>query len=182
MMSSADAAEVVEERNLNTEYRVTDEQVESLNGAGWALVPGLLGKDVVDEIRAHLAKGTELGPVSGPYDVKISLVRRQGMCWSDPSLRRIATSRRIASAVVQFMKQPAALLAQDISFNKPAGGGVARLHQDYSYFPCVRKGGLTLWIALVDQTEDMGPINYLEASHLEGPLGYIDPTVNLQDT
>jgi ectoine hydroxylase-related dioxygenase (phytanoyl-CoA dioxygenase family) len=34
-----------------------------------------------------------------------------------------------------------------------------------------RWGEVTLWIALVDLTEDMGPLYYVKRSHKDGPLG-----------
>jgi len=83
--------------------------------------------------------------------------------------------------VVRFTKQPAALLAQDISFNKESGSGQSYWHQDYSYFPCDRKGGLTVWVALVDLSEDMGPIRYMEA-RISRTARLHPPPADLRDT
>src|SRR5690606_24181559 len=67
-----------------------------------------------------------------------------------------------------------ALFCQDISFFKPEGASAIPYHQDYSYWPFDRKGCVTLWIALVDLTPEMGPLRYLKGSHHEGPLGLIE--------
>lgn len=165
---------------LDAEYPVSEEQVTSLYGQGWAPVPGLLGKGVVEGIRARLAKERprDNDAVTQSYRANDKGPRvvntnrsHEAMAWRDPFFKQVATSRRLASAAVQLMKQPHALLAQDISFIKPAGSGRTQPHQDYAYFPLDRKGTVTLWIALVDMSEDMGPLHYVEGSHLEGPLG-----------
>ena len=73
------------------------------------------------------------------------------------------------------MKQPTAIFAHDSSFFKPPGAPELSFHQDHSHLPFDRHGCVTLWIALVDMSEDMGPLRYLEGSHHEGPLGLRDP-------
>lgn len=186
-MANTDAKGLVEHEGLDSVYPVSDEQVDQLWEVGWTLVPGLAERALADEIRAHLAKGQELSRPAGfagadSFEVKTALTRREGMCWKDPFLRSVATSRRVASAVLRFMRQPTALLAHDMSFNKTAGGGVTRLHQDLPYHPWDRVGGVTVWISLVDQSADTGPIHFLERSHREGPLGFADPSVDLLDT
>jgi ectoine hydroxylase-related dioxygenase (phytanoyl-CoA dioxygenase family) len=185
-MGGTDVSEVDENQALSTKYPLTAEQVAQLHETGWVHLPGLLIQEVVEQIRAHLAETPELSrpagfPGADSFETKTALTRREGLCWQDPFMRRIATSRRIASAVVGLMKRETALLAADMSFNKAAEGGDTKLHQDYPYYPWDRAGGLTVWIALVDMTEDMGPIQYLEGSHREGPLGFADPSVDILD-
>lgn len=165
---------------LDVEYPVSEEQVTSLQQAGWAPVPGLLSQPVVEELRRRLAataprnndavtqsyRQSDAGP-----KVQNTNVSHEAMAWRDPFFKQVATSPRVASAAVRLMGRPEALLAQDISFIKPGGSGRTQPHQDYAYFPLDRKGTVTLWIALVDMSENMGPLHYLEGSHLEGPLG-----------
>jgi ectoine hydroxylase-related dioxygenase (phytanoyl-CoA dioxygenase family) len=160
---------------LEDEYPVTDEQVASLHEQGWASLPNLLTKDAVETIRSRLAaqelRGRNSGPSDGPENPNYN---HEAMAWRDPVFRDIATSRRIASAATRLMKQETVLFVQDLSFFKPAHGSLSGYHQDYSYWPFDRKGTITVWVALVDVSEDMGPLRYLEGSHLEGPLGFDD--------
>lgn len=189
-MVETGTTESVDEGTLGIAYRVTDEQVAHLRERGWAYVPGLLDSTVVAEVRSHLIGHPEVtrlagfgseAPDSGAYETKTALTRREGLCWSTPFMRAVATSRRFGSLVTGLMQEPTALLAADMGFNKAAEGGDTKLHQDYPYYPWDRAHGLTIWIALVDMTEDMGPIHYLEGSHREGPLGFANPAVELLD-
>jgi hypothetical protein len=179
-MATGHVTETVDELGLDAEYPLTDDQVECLHEHGWAPLPGLLSKEAVEEARARLV-GQELRPgsaggtgsVGAPsVGVKNPNINHHALAWKDPYYHRLATSRRVAGTAVRLMKEPTALLSQDASFIKPREGGPTNPHQDYCYKPLDRWGEVTLWIALVELTENMGPLYYLEGSHREGPLGF----------
>jgi hypothetical protein len=179
---------------LSVDYEITEAQISSLHEHSWARLPGLLSSDVVEEIRQRLAftpqrpKGavsksfgkTDTPPEDAP-DMQSTNISHDSMAWHDDFFGAVATSRRVAGTAVRLMKQPSALLAQDASFIKPPGGTPSHLHQDFSYFPLDRRGEVSLWIALVDMSEEMGPLHYLEYSHLDGPLG-IDDGTDIRET
>jgi hypothetical protein len=160
---------------LEDDYGVTTEQVVHFYEKGWVSLPRLLNKEAVETLRGRLAtaetRSQKRGPSGGPASPNIN---HDEMAWRDPVFHDVATSRRMASAATALMKQDAVLFVEDVSFFKPAHGSASRFHQDFSYWPFDRKGAITVWIALVDMSEDMGPLRYLEGSHLEGPLGFDD--------
>ncbi|OLT23118.1 hypothetical protein BJF78_06995 [Pseudonocardia sp. CNS-139] len=181
---------------LDSAYTVPDAEIANLHEHGWARLPGLLNAEVVAELRRRLADeplrpldalgksyrklggntaaDTDSEPVKF-LDHELDSKHNQnheGMAWRNPFFRRVGTSRRVAGAAVQLMRRDRAVFIQDISFFKPGGGGSpTAMHQDYASWPFDRKGAITIWIALVDVSEDMGPLAYLEDSHREGPLG-----------
>jgi hypothetical protein len=159
---------------LETDYKVTAEQIASLNEHGWASIPGLLDKAVVEELRVAL--GTVKGWSDNAGYTGLSVAYSAG--WQSPVVRAVATSRRLASTILGLSEQETTIFAQDVSFFKNPGSPTILLHQDSAHFPFDRKGCLTLWVALVDMTEDMGTLHYLDGSHLEGPLGFVgDPEI-----
>jgi hypothetical protein len=199
--SSRAAEEISDERGrelalLDTEYVVPEETVANLHAHGWARLPGLLDAAVVTELRERLAAeplrpldalgksyrgvgadapaSTDAEPVQF-LDHELDSKHNQnheGMAWRNEFFRRVGTSRRIAGTAVQLMRREQAVFIQDISFFKPGGGGSpTAMHQDYASWPFDRKGAITIWIALIDVAANMGPLAYLEDSHLEGPLG-----------
>ncbi|MGC0367404.1 hypothetical protein ABH922_005456 [Rhodococcus sp. 27YEA15] len=201
MTQSSSATEIHDERRndlplLDTDYVVPEGEIENLHAHGWARLPGLLDTSVVTELRERLAAeplrpldalgksyrrasgdtsaDTEEQPVKF-LDHELDSKHNQnheGMAWRNDFFRRVGTSRRISGAAVQLMRREQAAFIQDISFFKPGGGGSpTAMHQDYASWPFDRKGAITIWIALVDVAENMGPLAYLEDSHLEGPLG-----------
>jgi hypothetical protein len=162
---------------LDTSYEITGEHVEALNRDSWVALPGLLDLATVNSVRQVLG-ATELSEIiSGPSEYRTestTLHIREGASWDNPYLKSVVTSQRLASAVTALMEQPDALVTHDISFFQLVGSGGTPFHQDYSYQPFDRKGTVTLWIALVDLTPEMGPLRYLRGSHHEGPLGLIE--------
>lgn len=176
-MSAVTREGAIDERDLETAYAVSDEQIASLYRDGWALLPGLLDQDTVAKIRTIFGASDPSPIITGPAEVKTeseTLVIHEGRSWENPELSSILTSRRVGSAVTALMRQPDALLTHDIAFFQLVGSPGTPFHQDYSYQPFDRKGTLTLWIALVDLTPEMGPLRYLKGSHHEGPLGLIE--------
>ncbi len=176
-MSMTDARTELGDRDLETPYPITAAQVRSLQEDSWASLPGLLDADTAAELRDALLAAEPRTTISGPTKPAAdpaALLSHEGVAWRDPRVRRIATSRRLSSAVVALIEQTDALFCQDISFFKPEGAKPIPYHQDYSYWPFDRKGCVTLWIALVDLTPEMGPLRYLKGSHREGPLGLIE--------
>jgi len=167
-----------DDRALDSTYPISAEQIESLHSKSWALLPGLLSKEEVTKLRDALLAAPSRTHVSGP-DKKLAdpemLLSHEAVAWKDAYIRSVVTSRRLSSAVVGLLKQPDAIFVQDISFFKPVGAREIPFHQDYSYWPFDREGSVTLWIALDDMTEEMGPLRYLAGSHREGPLGLIEP-------
>jgi ectoine hydroxylase-related dioxygenase (phytanoyl-CoA dioxygenase family) len=160
---------------LSDEYPVTEEQVASLHERSWAYLPNLLTEDAVHTIRTRLATAESRSQKRGPRDGPTSPnINHDEMAWRDPAFLEIATSRRVSSAATVLMRQESVLFVEDVSFFKPARGSPSRFHQDFAYWPFDRKGTITIWVALVDMSEDMGPLRYLEGSHLEGPLGFDD--------
>ena len=160
---------------LGSDYEVSDAQRADLNAHGWTPVPGLLDQAVIDAIRASLADVTTMDAGEAALIVKYS------GGWEQPFMRGIATSRRFGSAVAGLTGEPVSVFAQDVSFFKDPGCPHIVFHQDHSHFPFDRRGCLSLWVALVDMTEEMGSLRYLEGSHLEGPLGFQSDSVGDPD-
>ena len=183
-MSMTEARTETGDRGLDTPYPITSEQVRSLQEDSWASLPGLLDADTAAQLRDALLAAEPRTTISGPTKPAAdaaALLSHEGVAWKDPFIRSIATSTRLSSAVVALIEQTDALFCQDISFFKPEGANPIPYHQDYSYWPFDRKGCVTLWIALVDLTPEMGPLRYLKGSHREGPLGLIEPR-DIRDT
>jgi hypothetical protein len=176
-VSTAARDEAAPAQGLDSSYPISDKQLASLHQDSWALLPGLLDPQTVQRVREVLGAAEPSPIISGPQETLTesdTLVIREGYSWSEPYLRQVFTSRRLSSAVTALTQQPDALITHDISFFQLVGSPGTPYHQDYSYQPFDRKGSLTLWIALADMTEEMGPLRYLRGSHLEGPLGLIE--------
>ena len=87
----------------------------------------------------------------------------------DVDFRALATSPiigRIVSRLASWAN--GARLAQDQIWHKPPGSPPLVFHRDSPYFMFLPNDVVTVWIALDDMTDELGPLEYVRGSHLWG--------------
>ncbi len=89
---------------------------------------------------------------------------------ADDLIQAAVTSPRIGAIAAQLIGADGIRLWHDQYLRKPAhGGGIVTWHQDWMFWQAIdRCRTVTCWIALADVTLDMGPMVFLEGSHLDG--------------
>lgn len=87
------------------------------------------------------------------------------------SARQVVFNRRWASIAAQLLGAPSVRLYHDQALFKPPGADRTPWHQDRYYWPLDTDLTVTMWLPLVDVTEDMGPTRFASTSHHAGPLG-----------
>lgn len=75
---------------------------------------------------------------------------------------------RLGSVACAAIERSELVLFHDHLLHKPPGGEDMAWHQDFSYLPIDRGGGVTLWVALDDIDEENGCLYYLMGSHRLG--------------
>lgn len=137
-----------------------DDPREAFARLGAAPLGRLLDDDQLAAVRAAFAEVLPLG-VTGPYATIVH----------DP-WRKAATLAALVPALAAraaaAIGVPGLVLFHDHLLHKPPGGDDMAWHQDFSYLPLDRPGGLTLWIALDDIAEDNGCLYYVFGTHLLG--------------
>jgi ectoine hydroxylase-related dioxygenase (phytanoyl-CoA dioxygenase family) len=83
----------------------------------------------------------------------------------------IVFSRHFASVAAQLLGVPSVRLYHDQALFKPPGADRTPWHQDRYYWPLETDRSLTMWMPLVDVTEEMGPIAFASGSHRADDLG-----------
>lgn len=93
---------------------------------------------------------------------------------SDNLFHQLVTTEILGYIVSKLMKWPhGARLAQDQIWAKPPGATCLAYHRDSPYFMFSPHSVCTVWIALDDMIDDLGPITYVKGSHLwnDGRIG-----------
>ncbi len=164
--------------DLDQEYGISDENITKFRQDGWAPLPGLLDPGLANEILERLVGSENLVKPSSTEkwmtenDYSKVLRMHDGMAWKDAWFKEIALSPRLTSLALKLMGKEEGLFIHDMSFFKPGTEGEPTPHhQDFCHWPFDRTGAFTIWIALTDIDEDMGPLYFLPGSHREGPLG-----------
>ena len=88
----------------------------------------------------------------------------------DDRAREIVFDRRFAAVAAQILGVDSVRLYHDQALFKPAGAGRTPWHQDRYYWPLDTDLTVTMWLPLVDVTDDMGPMFFASGSHLAKDL------------
>ena len=88
---------------------------------------------------------------------------------SDNQFYQLATQQEIGEMVAKLAGwEHGARLAQDQVWAKPPGSPPLVFHRDSPYFMFTPDDVVTVWIALDDMDEELGPLEYVRHSHLWG--------------
>lgn len=88
---------------------------------------------------------------------------------ADSMFRKLETHPRLGRLVAQLAGWEAgARLAQDQVWAKPPGAPPLVFHRDSPYFMFQPDDVVTVWFALDDMDEELGPLQYVRGSHLWG--------------
>jgi ectoine hydroxylase-related dioxygenase (phytanoyl-CoA dioxygenase family) len=87
----------------------------------------------------------------------------------DNEFYKLATQQEIGETVAKLAGwEHGARLAQDQVWAKPPGSPPLVFHRDSPYFMFTPDDVVTVWIALDDMAEELGPLEYVRHSHLWG--------------
>ena len=89
----------------------------------------------------------------------------------DPRILRLSRARRFAKLAADLMGADAVRVFLDEAFFKEPGGGTTPWHQDQTTFPFHAERALTMWIPLMEVTEELGLLRFARGSHHEGQIG-----------
>lgn len=87
---------------------------------------------------------------------------------ADSIFRKLETSHELGSLVAQLAGWDGVRLAQDQVWAKPPGAPPLVFHRDSPYFMFEPADVVTVWFALDDMDEELGPLEYVKGSHTWG--------------
>lgn len=107
--------------------------------------------------------GKQPPPLGGPSKRTLQVIN----CWkADTAFARLVRSPTLGKIVADLAGWPAgARVANDQVWAKPPGAAPLTFHRDSPYFDFVPSDVATVWIALDDMDEELGPLEYVRASH-----------------
>lgn len=142
--------------------------------AGHATVRGLISATELAEWRPIISRVVTgyRTDSQGRIDDYSKLFTQVTNVWRlDEHARRIVFDRRLAAAAAEFLGVDSVRLYHDQALFKPSGAARTPWHQDRYYWPLDTDRTATIWLPLVDVTEDMGPMIFATGSHRLDNLG-----------
>lgn len=177
-----DVANVKDQEFADDVRQVSPEEVQFFRENGWVKLDGLMSSDLAEKLRhqiVEVAAGRGGRTTHEPVDSEYVTAEANGLSGvnfreSDDFIGRLAIARVFGEVTAELIGVRPLRLWSDSVFGKLGGGKDQRgtpWHQDYPSLPFDRAIGCQIWIAAVEITPDMGPLQHLSGSHREPPLG-----------
>ncbi len=142
---------------------------------GFVALPPILPPSAIDAlVEALSAWSQQAPPATNEYGILQFNLHQQL-----PRFQAVLMESALGALAASLLGVESVTLFQDNLIWKPPGTtGRVQWHQDYAYWPLSAPGGLTMWLALDDVTEEMGCLQYIPGSQAEGekqPTNFISP-------
>lgn len=162
--------------DLNTLKNVSDHQVESFRKNGHLLIPGILDQEEVAYYRnvinrATKANNTETRRLEDRDTYGKAFLQIMNLWEVDPAVANFTLARRFGKIAADLLGVDSVRLYHDQALYKEPRGGHTPWHQDQYYWPLDTPDTVTMWMPLVDITEDMGMLTFASGSHKAGFTG-----------
>jgi len=167
---------------LSEDYAVSPEHIEQYRQDGHVLLRGILSPQGVALWRPRivntaLGHNTENRPLEQRDTHGKAFLQTFNLWELDPDARAFVLARRFAKIAADLLGVDAVRVYHDQALFKEPGGGPTPWHQDQYYWPLDTTNTVTMWMPLVDASEEMGTLQFATKTHAEGDLG----TFNLSD-
>ncbi|HEY4288144.1 MAG TPA: phytanoyl-CoA dioxygenase family protein [Puia sp.] len=88
----------------------------------------------------------------------------------DDGVRQFTLAKRFAKIAAGLLGVQNVRIYHDQALYKEPGGGFTPWHQDQYYWPLSTNNIITMWMPLIDITEEMGMLTFASGSHKEGAV------------
>lgn len=159
--------------NLHEEYPLSMDQIKSYQDKGHIVLrqvasSGEIGfyepiiSNLVKELNYH-NKPLEERDTYGKAFIQISNLWRRS-----EAVRQFVLAKRFAKIAADLMGVDGVRIYHDQALFKEPGGGYTPWHQDQIYWPLDTDKTITMWMPLVDISEEVGSMTFASTSHTQG--------------
>lgn len=167
--------------DLNEFYNITVEKIDYFKQNGHVLLRNVCSKKEITVYRDLLKKTSfdqfpDIPKMDDrpEEDFSRAFIQTFNLHEHDPSLKTFCLSPRFGKISADLMQVRAVRLYYNKAMFKEPSSWITPWHQDGPHWPITSNNMLTMWIALVDITLDMGPIRFASKTHKNkyfGPKG-----------
>src|SRR5579859_2546750 len=156
--------------DLSSEYPISNEQIAQYRRDGHIFLPGVC---TPEEVAAHRTVFQDVvrkyHPDPPPIEERDvfhqAFLSVTNTFVRDPETRPFLFARRFAKIAADLTGVDAVRIYHNQTFFKEPGGGPTPWHQDHYYWPLETDLMCTIWIPLVDITQEMGALRFATGSH-----------------
>ncbi|AHM63001.1 phytanoyl-CoA dioxygenase [Flammeovirgaceae bacterium 311] len=156
------------------DYRLISEaQKKEFRSNGHTLTPNLLNpeeaalyRDVI--LEAATKYNTEKRRLEERDTYGKAFLQIMDLYKMDDKVRKFTLAKRFAKVAAELLGVKNVRIYHDQALYKEPGGGITPWHQDQYYWPLDTNNTITMWMPLIDISEEMGMLTFASGSHLDG--------------
>jgi ectoine hydroxylase-related dioxygenase (phytanoyl-CoA dioxygenase family) len=165
--------------DLKSTYRVAAETRARYRRDGHVMLRGVCSGDEAAAYREPIVAAAarfnrERRPLHERDTFGKAFLQTLNLWRKDEDVARFTLARRFARIAAELMGVDAVRIYHDQALFKEASGGYTPWHQDQYYFPLDTPHTVTMWMPIVDVSEDMGSLDFVSASHREGYMAKVE--------
>lgn len=162
--------------SLNDFLQLDAAQVNEFRKSGHTLVKNVLHPDEVPAFRnainkAAYAYNTETRSLNERDTYGKAFLQIMNLWEADDYVRQFTLAKRFAKIAADLLGVEQVRIYHDQALYKEPGGGLTPWHQDQYYWPLSTNNTVTMWMPLINITEEMGMLTFASGSHQEGFVG-----------
>lgn len=161
--------------SLHRETIVDPAQIAAFRSNGHTLTRGVLTSEEASDYRevineAAYKYNTETRQLADRDTYGKAFLQIMNLWESDEKVRQFTLAKRFARIAADLLGVPDVRIYHDQALYKEPGGGFTPWHQDQYYWPLSTNNTITMWMPLIDITEEMGMLTFASGSHREGAV------------
>lgn len=158
---------------LNEEYELTSVQTDSYQKNGHIMLRGVASPSEVAVYGPIISstvkeKNKQTVPLHERDTYGKAFIQITNLWENSLAIQRFVMARRYAKIAADLMGVDGVRIYHDQALFKEPGGGLTPWHQDQIYWPLDTPHTITMWMPLVDISEEMGSMTFASESHLSG--------------
>ena len=159
--------------DLSVSKPISENEKIAFKENGHILIPEVLTKNEVACYRevinaAALKFNTEKRKLEERDTYGKAFLQIMNLWEVDESVRNYTLSKRFGKIAADLLGVENVRLYHDQALYKEPGGGFTPWHQDQYYWPLDTNNTVTMWMPLIDITEEMGMLTFASGSHKSG--------------
>ncbi len=161
--------------SLNDPISLNEAQINAFRKNGHTLTKGILNpgevvafREVINE--AAYKYNTETRKLEERDTYGKAFLQIMNLWESDKAVKNFTLAKRFAKIAADLLGVENVRIYHDQALYKEPGGGFTPWHQDQYYWPLSTTNTITMWMPLIDITENMGMLTFASGSHAEGSV------------
>ncbi len=165
--------ETIQLPSLSETKIIEDSTIRAFRQDGHTLIAGILNEDEIAAYRevinnAAYKYNTETRAMEDRDTYGKAFLQIMNLWEVDEAVKKFTLAKRFAKIAADLLGVDKVRIYHDQALYKEAGGGLTPWHQDQYYWPLDTPQTVTMWMPLIDITEEMGMLTFASGTHKKG--------------